>query len=562
MSLLSKAAGLAVATALTSQLAAAATPASPISAARMNATVREIASDAYEGRGPGTAGETRTVNYLVARLKALGLEPAGENGQWTQVVPLNHFHVASDPVVRLKGPAGDQSLSQRTDLMVQTLRPVDRIAIEAAPLVFVGYGVTAPERNWDDFKGVDLQGAIAVILINDPDFEAQAGEPVAGTFGGQAETYYGRWIYKFEEAARRGALGALIIHEAPGAGYGWTTVQASNASGYDIVRDHPEKDRLLMQGWIQRDVAADMLRKAGLDLDALKQTARRADFHPVVLTGLSLSASYSVTHERVESRNILARRTGTTRPAETVMFGAHWDAFGLGPADATGATARHGAADDGTGVAGVLELARAFVRQPRLPRTTVFALWTAEEQGLLGSGWYASRPLFDPALTVANFTMDTLQPVGLSRDVVLVGAGQNQLEDLLAAAAARQHRTVTPDAHPERGLFYRADHFPLARLGVPTLLLMSLGGGPDFVKGGREAGDRWVADFTAHCYHQPCDAWRPDWNLSGAAQDVSLLYDIGRKLASDGAWPGWKPGSEFRAIREQSSDRRHQARHD
>jgi Zn-dependent M28 family amino/carboxypeptidase len=449
-----------------------------------------------------------------------------------------------------------QPLRQGQETMVQTERPVAHVHIDKAPLVFVGYGVSAPERGWDDFKGVDLKGKIAVVLINDPDFEARPGEDAYGRFGGQAMTYYGRWTYKFEEAARRGALGVLIVHETPGAGYGWSTVQASNAEAYDIVRADPDKERTLIQGWIQRDVAAELLRRAGLDLEQLKAAARRRDFHPLPIAGATFSADYGVKVQRVQSQNVIAKRTGASRPAETVMFGAHWDAFGVGAPDASGAVIRHGAADDGTGVAGVLELARAFAHEPRKPRTAVFAVWTAEERGLLGSEWYASHPIYDPALTVANFTMDTLQPVGPSHDVVLVGAGQNQLEGLLAKAVAGQHRTVTPDAHPERGLFYRADHFSLAKRGVPTLLLSDLGGAPDLVDGGRAAGERWISDYTARCYHQPCDVWRAEWNLAGAAQDVDLLYVMGRSLASGGAWPQWNPGSEFAAIRTKTAAKR------
>ena len=530
--------------------------AGPISPARMSAIVKEIASDPYQGRSPGTPGETLTVSYLIAQFKALGLEPGGDAGGWTQSVPLMRFTVAGDPGLTLSVAGQTTPLKQGREVVVQDMRPLAHVHVDQAPLVFVGYGVSAPERGWDDFKGYDLRGKIAVFLINDPDFEAKPGDDSFGRFGGQAMTYYGRWTYKFEEAARRGALGALIIHETAGAGYGWSTVQASSAERYDIVRADPAKDHVLLQGWIQRDVASDLLRRSGLDLEQLKIAARRADFRPVPIAGATFSADYDVTFQTVESRNVIAKRSGTTKPAQTVMFGAHWDTFGIGPPDAQGQTIRRGAADDGTGVAGVLELARAFAAESRLPRTTVFALWTAEERGLLGSEWYATHPLYDPALTVANFTMDTLQTVGLSRDVVLVGAGQNDLEDLLAQAAATQHRTVTPDAHPERGLFYRADHFSLAQRGVPTLLLMSLGGGPDFIKGGREAGDRWITDFTAHCYHQPCDAWSPDWDLSGAAQDVDLLYIMGKALASDQAWPQWKPSSEFRSVREATDYRR------
>ncbi|HWA59784.1 MAG TPA: M20/M25/M40 family metallo-hydrolase, partial [Caulobacteraceae bacterium] len=342
----------------------------------------------------------------------------------------------------------------------------------------------------------------------------------------------------------------------PAAGYGWNVVQSSNAEAYDIVREDPARANPLLRGWIQRTAAVELFSQAGLDFEALKAAARRADFHPTPLPGATFSADYDVTSQKVVSRNVIAKRTGTTRPKEAVMFAAHWDAFGVGAPDAEGARIRHGAADDGTGVAGVLELARAFARQPRLSRTTVFAFWTAEERGLLGSEWEASHPLYDPALMAGNFTMDTLQPVGPAHDVVLVGAGQNDLEDWLARAAKTQGRTITPDAHPERGLFYRADHFSLAKRGVPTLILMSLGGGPDFVNGGRAAGDAWITDFTAHCYHQPCDVWRPDWNLTGAAQDVDLLYLMGRRLAADGAWPAWKPTSEFKPVRDTTAARR------
>ena len=528
----------------------------PISAGRMSDIVREISSDAYGGRSPGTAAETRTVAYLVRRLKALGLEPGGDHGGFLQTVPLVRIEVAPDPKLRLELGGWSQPLRQSQEVVIESQQPRAHVHVDKAPLVFVGYGVAAPERGWDDFKGVDLHGKIAVFLVNDPDFAATKGEDAFGRFGGRAMTYYGRWTYKFEEAARRGALGALIIHEPAAAGYGWATVQSSNAESYDIVRADPERAHPLIQGWIQRDTAAALFRRAGLELDQLEAQARRSDFRPAPVGGATLSADYDVSFHRVESHNVLARRTGSRRPAETVIFGAHWDAFGVGAPDAQGVRIRHGAADDGTGVAGVLELARAFARGPRTARTTVFAIWTAEERGLLGSEWYGVHPLYDPALTAADFTMDTLEPVGPSRDVVLVGAGQNDLEDRLTVAAAAQDRVVTADTHPERGLFYRADHFSLAKRGVPTLLLMSLGGGPDLVSGGRAAGERWITDYTAHCYHQPCDVWRADWNLEGAAQDVDLLYVMGRDIASSGAWPRWKADSEFASIRSATDSRR------
>ena len=422
-------------------------------------------------------------------------------------------------------------------------------------MVFVGYGVHAPERGWDDFKGVDLHGKVAVFLVNDPDFEAAASEPVAGKFGGNAMTYYGRWTYKYEEAARRGAVGALIVHETPAAGYGWSTVIAPQGEAYDVLRGPGDAQPVLLQGWLQRDAAVALFRRAGLDFEALKARARRAEFRPVPLPA-TFSARFDVSHEVVESHNVLARIAGSKRPGEVVMYGAHWDAYGVGAPDAQGRTIRPGANDDGLGVAGELAIARLFEAGPRPDRSVVFAVWTAEERGLLGSETYAEHPVYPLAKTVANLTMDILETAGPSRDVVLVGAGQDSLEANLVQAAAAQGRAVTPDAHPEKGLFYRADHFSVAKRGVPTLLLMAIGGGPDLVQGGRAAGDAWVNAYTADLYHKPGDAWSADWDLRGAAQDVDLLYMVGRGLADSDVWPSWNSTSEFKAIRDASASER------
>jgi Zn-dependent M28 family amino/carboxypeptidase len=423
-------------------------------------------------------------------------------------------------------------------------------------MVFVGYGVAAPERDWDDFKGFDLHGKVAVFLVNDPDFEASSGEPVAGRFGGRAMTYYGRWTYKFEEAARRGAIAAMVIHETAGAGYGWNVVSSEVGGTYDIVRSADQAQAVLMQAWIARETAVNLFSKSGLDFEVLKRKARDPDFRPVELGDARFSIEMPVTTELVQSRNVLAKLPGTAHADEAILFGAHWDAFGIGAPDTQGQTIRRGANDDGLGIAGVVELARAFARGPRTERTLVFAAWTAEERGLLGSETYAVRPLFALEKTVANLTIDILQTAGRARDVVLVGAGQNDLEDDLARAARAQGRTVTPDAKPERGLFYRADHFSLAKRGVPTLLLMALGGGEDLITGGRAAGDAWVADYTAHCYHEPCDAWSPNWDLRGAAEDVDLFYRIGYDLGNSRRWPQWRLTSEFKSIRDSSVDAR------
>lgn len=521
----------------------------PVSAqtdpARLSDAVKTLASDAFGGRAPGTPGEKATVDWLIARFKALGLEPGGERGAWTQGVPMVHTRLRDDVAVRI----GAATLTQGKEIALTTVRPAERIAIADAPMVFVGYGVSAPEAKWDDFKGVDLRGKVAVFLVNDPDFEAQPGEDAKGRFGDRRMTYYGRWTYKFEEAARRGAVAALIVHDTGGAGYPWTTVNASNGENYDIVRGADDR-RVPLQGWIAHDTADALFRSAGLDLARLRVAARSASFRPVPMP-LRFSAASTVAVERLESANVLAKLPGRARPNETVMFGAHWDAYGEGPPDASGRTLRPGANDDALGVAGVLELARLFKGAGPQDRTLVFALWTGEERGLLGSEHYATHPLYPLATTAANLTLDILQTAGAARDVVLVGQGQSSLDTLLAEVARAQGRTVTPETFSERGLFYRADHFSLARRGVPAQLLMALGGASDLVRGGREAGQAWLDAYMA-CYHKTCDAWSDEWDLTGTAADVDLFYAMGARLAKPGEWPRWSAGSEFGTIRAKS----------
>jgi Zn-dependent M28 family amino/carboxypeptidase len=536
------------------RLAAAALLAAPapaiaqVSPERLSADVKTLASDAFEGRAPGTPGETKTIDWLIAQFKAMKAQPGGPNGSWTQPVPLVHTRMGAGTV-----RAGDVALAQGRDVYLSTVRGVDHVAIANAPMVFVGYGVSAPERGWDDFKGLDLKGKVAVFLVNDPDFEAVAGDDAKGKFGDRRMTYYGRWTYKYEEAARRGAVAALIVHDTAGAGYGWNTVTAPAGENYDIVRKDPES-RVLLQGWLEGDAATRLFAASGLDLAALRKTARRSDFRPVALKQ-AFTTDLPVKHETAESRNVLAKLPGTKHPDEVVMFGAHWDAYGIGAPDAQGRTIRPGANDDGLGVAGVLELARGFAKAPRTDRSLVFALWSGEERGLLGSETYAVNPVYPAAKTVANLTLDILQTAGPARDVMLVGAGQNSLEVMLGDAVKAQGRIVTPEALPERGLFYRADHFSVARRGVPTLLLMAISGAPDLVAGGRPAGQAWL-DGYMKCYHQTCDAWSADWDLRGAAQDVDLFKTIGTKLANSRLWPEWREGSEFKSARAESAAQR------
>lgn len=534
----------------------AAVQAQMIAPDQLESSVRTLASDLFQGRAPGTIGEERTIGYLVGRFQALGLEPGGPDGQWVQTVPLLHTRLGAPTQLAVTQGGATTPWTFGENVYVSTLQPKDRVGIDKAPMVFVGYGVSAPERGWDDFKGVDLKGKVAVFLVNDPDFEATKGEDAAGKFGGKTMTYYGRWTYKFEEAARRGAIGALIVHDTPGAGYGWNVVKSPGGENYDLVRPADRLTSLQLQGWIAGDAARALFAGAGQDLAALRKQARSAAFRPVELKGATFSASFPVTQEVVQSANVLARIPGAKRPDETIMYGAHWDAYGKGEPDAQGRIYRAGANDDALGIAALFEIARAFKAAPAPDRSILFAAWTAEERGLLGSEHYALNPVYPLDKTVANLTIDILQTAGKAKDVILVGKGQGTLEDDLARFAARQGRVVTQESLPERGLFYRADHFSMAKRGVPVLLMMGIAGASDLVEGGRAAGQAWVDAYTGACYHQACDAVDDSWNLEGAAQDVDLMLDIGRDLATSTRWPEWKPGSEFKAIREKSAGAR------
>jgi Zn-dependent M28 family amino/carboxypeptidase len=544
------------AAAAVSTLALSAVPPAPkIDAARLSQDVKVLSSDAFEGRGPATPGEVKTVGYIVAQMKAAGLKPGGDpdghgGRKWTQDVPLARFEVTGPVALSLTAGGTTRQLTQTQEVVVQTLLPVDHVTIKDAPLVFVGYGVEAPERNWDDYKGVDLHGKIAVVLINDPDYEAD----LSGRFDGKSMTYYGRWTYKFEEAARQGAVGMLIVHETAPASYGWATVKNSNGNAqFDIVRDDPAKAHALLQGWIQRDLAVDLFAKSGLDFEAQKKAAQSPDFHPVELKGATFSADYALNASHVVTHNVLGVLRGSKRPDETIIYTAHWDHLGVGAPDAKGDRIYNGAVDNGTGVAALLELARAFGKAPRPARSVVFMSVTAEEKGLLGSAYYAAHPLYPLAKTVANLNMDALGVSGRARDVSVSGDGNLTLQDELIAAVEAQGRTFTPDPTPERGSFFRSDHFSFANVGVPAISFHS---GEDLVVGGQAAGRAAGDDYTAHRYHQPADEWSAAWDLSGQVQDLQLLYSLGRSLATSNTWPEWKTGSEFKSIRDQTAAER------
>ena len=526
-----------------------------IDSQRLSNIVKVLASDEFEGRAPGGPGEAKTIKFLIDQFQSLGLEPGGTDGTWTHAVPLIHTQLASDG--RLSVSVGDMSQNwvQGLDVAVSTVRPVDKIDIQSAPLVFVGFGASAPERNWDDYGEIDLTGKIAIFLVNDPDFSANDSEPVWGRFGNKRMTYYGRWAYKYEEAARRGALAALVIHEDKAAGYGWNVASSGPGSQFALAESSGPTPPIL-QGWLHYDAASALFAAAGMDLVEQRRLARSDDFSAFELPQTSLSASFNVSMEKIESQNVLAKLPGHSQADEILMVSSHWDAYGQGEPDSLGRTVRPGANDDALGTAGVIELARVLKAGEPMARSVVFAAWTAEEAGLLGSAAYAAKPIYPLHSTVANFTLDILQTAGLAKDVILVGEGQSDLEEDLMRAAALQSRVVTPENLPENGLFYRADHFSLARQGVPVLLLMGIAGGADLIEGGRVAGDQWIADYTGNCYHQTCDAWSADWDLRGAVEDIELFHTILRDLGDSTRWPQLKSSSEFKAIRSETDAKR------
>jgi len=521
---------------------------------RLSEEVKVLSSDDFEGRGPATTGEKKTVAYVIEQMKAAGLQPGGDlkDGKrgWTQAVPLARSQITGTPKLSMNIAGKAQPLTQGEQISVRAAMDGSKsVDIKNAPLVFAGYGVSAPERKWDDFKGMDLHGKVAIVLINDPDFETGSGD-----FGGKAMTYYGRWTYKYEEAARRGALGLLIVHETDPASYGWKTVKNSNTNTmFDIVRDKPASVHPKLEGWIQRDFAVDLFKQNGLDFDALKKQAQTRDFKPVVLKDATFSADYAVDAEVITSQNIVGRVEGSKRPDETVIYSAHWDHLGVGAPDAKGDRIYNGAVDNGTGTAALIEIGRAFAHGPKPERSVVFLNVTAEEKGLLGSEYYASNPLYPLAKTVGVLNMDALDPGGPARNFTTSGSAKSGLQDLLVEDAKAAGLVYSPDPHPEAGHFFRSDHFPFAKQGVPSV---SFGSGNDLVDGGIAAGEAAHKEYVANHYHQPADEWQADWTFVGMAQDLGVLYKVGADLANSTSWPDWSEDSEFRAKRDATAAER------
>jgi Zn-dependent M28 family amino/carboxypeptidase len=513
---------------------------------RVSQDIKVLSGDPFEGRGPATPAEPRTVDYIISRMKAAGLQPGGPKHGWTQDVPLLKADIVGAPSISLTTGGTMQALTQGNEIAVRAaLTGQTQVDIAEAPLIFVGYGVAAPERNWDDYKGVDLRGKIMVVLVNDPDFEGGEGD-----FGGKTMTYYGRWTYKYEEGARRGAAGVLVIHEYAPASYGWATVKNSNTiTNFDIVRTDPKAIHTPMEAWIQRDLAVGLFKAAGMDFDAVKKAAQRRDFRPVAL-GSTLSAHYDVKTETIVSKNVLGRLPGTKHPGETVIYSAHWDHLGIGLPDAKGDRIYNGARDNASGIAMMIELGRAFAKAPRTDRSIVFLAVTAEEKGLLGSEYYGANPVYPLATTAGMINMDNIIGEGAAKDFTISGVARLGLLDMLVAEGGKLGRTYTPDPRTETGGFYRSDHFSMAKQGVPAI---SFKPGLDLLNGGVARGKALSDAYTKDRYHQPADEWSATWDLSSVTPDLTLLYNTGRALADSRTWPNWSSDSEFKATRDKSA---------
>jgi len=506
-----------------------------------------LASDEFEGRAPGTPGEEKTVEYLRSEFQRMGLEPGNPDGRYIQNVPL----VGITPRVTASITAGGQAVSMRgqSDYIAQTRHAVPEVSVENSDLVFVGYGVVAPEYGWDDYKGVDVAGKTIVMLVNDPPIPDPNDASALDTtmFRGRAMTYYGRWTYKYEIAAEKGAAAAIVVHETGAAGYPFEVLSSGfQREDFDIVTPDEGTSNVKVQAWVPVESARRIFSAAGLDYEGLKQRALTKEFEPVAMDA---RASFHIenTLRQVQSRNVVARLRGAELPDEHVVYTAHWDHLGR-DASLEGDQIFNGALDNATGTAGILEIAEAFTRLPEPPRRSVlFLAVTAEERGLLGAKYYAQNPLYPLESTLANVNIDGLNQWGRTEDIVVVGYGNSTLDDVLAQAATEQGRQIEPDAEPEKGFFYRSDHFEFAKQGVPALYTDN---GVRYVGQPPEYGQAKRDEYTTNDYHKLSDEVKPDWDLSGAAEDTRLLFLVGYRVAQADAWPEWKPGTEFKAKRE------------
>jgi len=528
-----------------SMLAAPALAQTPaISVDTLKTVTQTLSSDAYEGRKPTTPAEDKTTDYIVAQFKAAGLKP-GVDGGWFQKVPLVEITATNVSPLTVTGGAAPMSLAFRSDVVLKSYRVVPHIAIKDSDVVFVGYGINAPERGWNDYAGLDVKGKTVVILVNDPDWQSPER---TGLFEGKAMTYYGRWTYKYEEAARQGAAAAIIVHDTEPAAYGWGVVQSSNTGPQlelDEAGDHMTESAAV--GWMQLDKARALFASAGKDFAALSEAAKQKGFRAVPL-GLKASVSFDNAIRRQASKNVVGILPGKTAPGEYVLYSAHWDHLGhCDPVKGDGIC--NGALDNASGVAGLVALAQAQVKTGPARRSIVFLSVTAEEAGLLGSRYYAEHPVYPLGQTVGGVNMDVLNVKGRTHDFEITGAGKSELEDRMKTLVEAQGRVVKPEPNPERGSYFRSDHFSFAKLGVP---MFDGGAGEDLLVGGEAAGHAATLDYIANRYHKPQDEYEPKWDWSGAVEDLTLYYRLGRELADGDAWPNWYKTAEFRAIRDKS----------
>ena len=519
---------------------------------RVLTDITRLSADEMQGRAPGSDGERLAVQYLTDQFKAAGLEPGNPDGTWVQKVPLVGIKpsVASPFTIKQNGKV--RQMNVPGDIVPFSRRVAETISIAESEMVFVGYGIQAPEFQWDDYKGVDVKGKTILMLVNDPQI---AGSGPGGldpkVFGGKAMTYYGRWTYKFDKAAEMGAAAVLVIHETIPAGYGWPVAQVMGGERFNLSTPDKNMDKAAVQGWISLEATTALFKAAGYEFDALKSQATTREFKPVPLKATA-SVTLSQAIRSLDSQNVVAKITGSD-PAlkdEYVIYTAHWDHLGIVAPDATGDTIANGASDNASGCATVLEIARAIKSLPVAPkRTMVFLAVTAEEQGLLGSEYYARFPLYRLDRTLANINIDGMNLWGKTSDITVIGLGASDLDDYLAAAAKEQGRTLIPDPESEKGFYYRSDHFNLAKVGVPALYVDD---GITFVGKPADYGKQKRDEYTRVDYHKPSDEVKPDWDLSGLAEDGKLLMAVGYRVAMAPTYPEWKPGNEFKSIRDKS----------
>jgi Zn-dependent M28 family amino/carboxypeptidase len=518
---------------------AALAPSVPVST--LKDVTRTLSSDAYAGRAPTSPEEAKTIAYIVGRMTKAGLKP-GNAGKWTQDVPMVEINAQPSPMA-FTGGTSPMALAYKTDMVVGTYQVRPRVEVTNSDVVFVGYGINAPQLGWNDYAGMDVKGKTVVILINDPDWETKT---LDGPFGGRAMTYYGRWTYKYEEAARQGAAAAIIVHDTEPAAYPWDVVLSSWAKprlNLDATNDHMDESAVI--GWMTGDGATRLFANAGQDFNAMRIAAKTSGFKAMPL-GVKMSITLTNTIKRQNSKNVIGIQPAKARPKEYVLYSAHWDHLGrCEPVKGDGIC--NGALDNASGVAGLIAMAEMNQAAGPGARSQIFLAVTAEESGLLGSKYYAEHPIYPLAKTVGGVNMDGLNVLGATKDVTVVGVSKSELDDYVTRWAAKGNRTITPEPTPEKGFYYRSDHFSLARLGVPML---DAGSGEDLVVGGTAAGKAAADDYTTNRYHKPQDEYDAAWNWDGAVQDLTMYYGIGRELAKGTAWPNWVPTAEFRAVRD------------